>query len=269
MDDIGGVTTVDGINPFGHIETDFGEVAGLFIAGTADAGTDGEKVNEDDYKLELRTAGGTLVANAAVAADFTLLNAAFKGVATTLFVTDANNTTTDDRIYLFKISDTVIEGRADLDNSGTFDADEVALRYTLDITNPADPILEVDQILAIDHPTTTDHDELVTLAIQGADHSLAGIGINRTATLTDGDDDTITDSATVNITSALTIEDDGPVETEITDVSGSLVHDETPGVDTDDAEDYVAPSLALDACSPVVLNKGNDPHVPDLAPATT
>ena len=46
---------------------------------------------------------------------------------------------------LFKISDTVIEGRVDVDGNGTFDdANNVALRFTLDVaTDPADPTLIV------------------------------------------------------------------------------------------------------------------------------
>ena len=37
----------------------------------------------------------------------------------------------------------MIEGRADLNNDGVFGATETALRWTLDLTNPADPLVKI------------------------------------------------------------------------------------------------------------------------------
>ena len=57
-------------------------------------------------------------------------------------ITDASNAYVSDTIYLFKISDTVIEGRVDLNNDGMFnDVNGVALRFTLDLASPSNPVL--------------------------------------------------------------------------------------------------------------------------------
>src|SRR6185503_19814009 len=148
-------------------------------------------------------AAGGVVANATTFA-------AAQGVATTLSVTDANGTISNDTIYLFKVSDTEIQGRVDLDGNGTFnDANNIALRITLDLSTPSDPTVKVEQIYAIAHPTTN-ADESLTLGIAAEPVAGAGLGVTKTSTLTDGDNDTATDSVTANITAAIKIEDDGP-----------------------------------------------------------
>jgi len=99
----------------------------------------------------------------------------------------------------------VIEGR--VDTTGDLLADAVALRVTLDLTTfgPTDPKVVVEQILAIDHGADgNDHDSKATLGIAGVDVAdAAGIGVTKTSTLTDGDTDTASDSATANITDAV------------------------------------------------------------------
>src|SRR6185503_15334722 len=57
---------------------------------------------------------------------------------------------------------------------------------------------------------TTNADESLTLGIAGEPVAGAGLGVTKTSTLTDGDNDTATDSVTANITAAIKIEDDGP-----------------------------------------------------------
>ena len=269
-----GLTAPDGVNPFGSKATAAGQIAALFTNTVADGGTDGQKSLTSSYELTLTNAAGTVVGTATAPADFTLANAAFKGVATTLNVTDATNSTTTDTLYLFKISNTVIEARVDLNNDGVFGSNEVALRYTL--TGPlTDPVVTVDQILALDHPTTTGHDEPVTMAIAGAPVASAGIGVTKTSVLTDGDDDTATDSATLNITGALTIEDDGPIAIASPATNGGVTFDETPGLQNATAtptpagdandNDVAGATIAYGAktvaslFAPIVL-KGNDPH---------
>src|SRR5207342_1259906 len=86
-------------------------------------------------------------------------------------------------------------------------------------------------IYAINHPTSPNNfDEPVTLAIAGTPAANAGIGVNKTVTLTDGDNDAASDNATANITSSIKIEDDGP-DAAFTLSSGKLTVDESVGTD--------------------------------------
>ena len=202
-DDIAGVTTVDHINPFGRTSTAANDVSGLFTNTLLDAGTDGQKSLVSSYVLTLTNALGAALADATTFA-------AAQGVVTTLNVTDATSVILNDTITLFRISDTEIQGRVDLNNDGTFDdANNIALKIKLDLTAPADPKVVVEQIYAIAHPTSPgNYDESVTLGLVDAG---AGLGVTKTSTLTDGDNDEVTKSFTANITAAITIEDDGPI----------------------------------------------------------
>jgi hypothetical protein len=207
-------------DPFGSVTTPTGAISGLFSDTTVDAGTDGPKAPNarvDTYALTLRNGVGDVVL---IAASF----AATAGVATTLAVTqpaaggnpdlNAGADYGDPTIYLFKISETEIEGRFDATGDGFYT--DVALKITLDVTtDPADPTLTVDQIFAIHHTDSPgNYDDAATLAIadpgEGVDPT-AGIGVTKTSTLTDGDDDTATDSATYNLTADIVIEDDGHI----------------------------------------------------------
>jgi hypothetical protein len=207
---VGALTAPNNADPFGRVQTAAGTIAGLFTDVAVDAGTDGQKSRSDTYSLTLAAAGG---ASVGLATTFALA----QGVQTTLKVTDANGTIANETVYLFKISDTIVEGRVDLNNDGFFDdANNVALRITL--SGGANPVLTVDQIMAIQHGSAAtqsngyvSYDESATLGIFGDTSGLGGIGVTKTSVLTDGDDDTASSSATVNITSKIAIEDDGPV----------------------------------------------------------
>jgi len=131
----------------------------------------------------------------------------------------------DPTIHLFRISATEIQGRADLDGDGTFEGDEIALKITMldgATTDPDDAKVRVEQIMAIDHGADgNDHDSAATLGIAGdASGGTAGVGVVKTSTLTDNDDDTASDSATYNMTADVVIEDDGPIiDIDVTDTA--------------------------------------------------
>src|SRR4029077_2895666 len=76
-----------------------------------------------------------------------------------------------------------------------------------------------------------------------------------------GDGDPVT--ATTDISNRISFLDDGPSGQSVSVTAGTLVHDETPGVDA--SSNDIAPSAGLDALFTTVANKGNDPHVADLA----
>ena len=227
-----------------------GAVAGLFVTNAIDFGRDGPLAGgglEAAYSLVLRDAGGTEILDDT-------------GVATTLFATGNGDGVREEaeRIFLFRISDTEIVGIAGNDPGG-----DVILRITLDLTNPADPIFQVDQIAALEHPLAgatplVAHDDPVTLGILNATVGSAGVSIRNAITATDGDLDTASDTAEVNVTSSITIEDDGPQLGALSD--GTMVtHDETPGID-DDADDTAAPAVV--ALFAGVTNPGVDPDMP-------
>ena len=103
---------------------------------------------------------------------------------------------------------------------GRFDAtsaaglDGIAFRISLDdVDSLTNADLTFDQYVAISHPdgTPADHDEAINLLTSD---SGASVGLKLTTTVTDGDDDTATDSATVVLfddqNSSISIEDDGP-----------------------------------------------------------
>ncbi len=209
-DDVTGETEPDGTNAFGETETATGAVKALFTDVSEDAGTDGEKSRTDAYTLSLTTNGGTLVT------DLTT------GVATNLSVSATPEVGGDATVTLYRVSDTVIEGRVDLDGDGT--DDDVAIRFSLTgtLSDSGDgPVLETEQILALYHSDDTDHDDDVTMSIVGTTaetEDIAGVAVVKTSTLTDNDDDTVSDTASYNFTSDVVIEDDGPIVEVTSDV---------------------------------------------------
>jgi hypothetical protein len=231
------------LGAIGTVETATGAMASLFVADGIDYGTDGAAATDPsvtDYALVLGTAAGALVGIPAGTFE------AAEGVATTLYVTGDGDglREANEQIYLFKISDTVIEGRADIDTNSEFEdatAGEVALRLTLDPSGfgAGNPKLTVDQILTIEHADDTDPDDTETLGIAGSPVATAGISVKKTTTVTDGDEDTATDSAEVNVTASIAIEDDGPVPVLPNTDADTLVLDETRpvGSETDGDSD--------------------------------
>jgi hypothetical protein len=198
------LTAPNGTGAFGSRTTAAGDVAALFADTTVDAGTDGDS-RSDAYTLSLTDGAGNPIT---AAAQFNSGQAGFNGVESTLTTSEGTATNGDDTIYLFRISSTAIEGRVDLDGDGIYD--DVALKITMLDGTTTTPKVKVEQILAMEHGTTTDHDEAVTLGVAGATDAAAGVGVVKTSTLTDNDGDTASDSQTYNMTSNVVIEDDGP-----------------------------------------------------------
>ncbi|KKJ75935.1 hypothetical protein WH95_15315, partial [Kiloniella litopenaei] len=191
---------------------------------TKDAGTDGEKSVE--YKFEL-TLEGTPDSSG--------------GIATNLSVTQGTSNTdyVDTAIYLFLEGGEIV-GRFDA-TTGANGLDGIAFRISLDDVNSlTNADLTFDQYVAISHPdgTPADHDEAINLLTSD---SGASVGLKLTTTVTDGDDDTATDSATVVLfddqNSSISIEDDGPSITTFKTkegVSDKLTLDESVGFDPAD-----------------------------------
>jgi hypothetical protein len=198
-----------GTNPFGSQKTADGALAVLFSV-TKDAGSDGEKSDDRTLSLQLIKVGGV----AAAVGD---------GVQSTLAATqpapggnpdsdgNAGNGITpyaDPNIYLFLEADGTITGRVGNDANGA-----IAFRISLTSDDPTTAALKIDQFLAIDHPLTPDvYDDQLTLGIFGdtSEGTAAGIGVNLSVTLTDGDNDSAVASATHIITNSFTFDDDGP-----------------------------------------------------------
>jgi T1SS-143 domain-containing protein len=192
-----------GTNPIGRLETSAGgeeqgqgALQALFNV-VKDPGTDGEKSTAYQYSFTLTGGSGPS-----------------GSVATTLEVTDPNNLYFDDTIYLFKVSDTEIVGHVGNDPNGP-----IAIRITLvNAESLSGGQLVVEQYMAIDHGqdgNNFDSSKWLTL-LGGGEQGAASLGVTLTATITDGDNDTATSSATILIagngeSSSIVFQDDGPV----------------------------------------------------------
>jgi hypothetical protein len=117
----------------------------------------------------------------------------------------------------------------------------------IEITNATTGAYQVTQLHAIDHPTLDGH---------SGDNTENNLDFTVNYRITDGDGDHADGSIKIDV------DDDSP-DPRVTLASGTLVHDETPGVDG--GSNDVAPSTALDALFAGVTNKGNDPDVTDLS----
>src|SRR5690606_27934307 len=173
LDDILGQLAPDGSNPIGKLTTQPGKLSNLFSV-AKDAGADGEKSVSHTFKLVL---SGT-------------------GLASTLLVTPAaaggnpTNDYGDHKIYFYAVDEHTVEGRV-----GGIDG-PIALRITLE--NPTDPDtvhLVVEQFLAIDHGKDGNlfDSELPLYLVEGS------LSVELTATITDGDNDTASDSHNVTL----------------------------------------------------------------------
>ncbi|ODT80474.1 MAG: hypothetical protein ABS76_16195 [Pelagibacterium sp. SCN 64-44] len=221
-------------------------VASLFDV-DVDGGADGIKAIDKTYDLVLRNDRGHETGTSS------------PGVKTNLVVTEINglNSSVESRtIYLFKQADGSIIGKIG-QNTGNHNDDFVALRISL-TGNP--PQFVIEQYLPMNHPVGgSSHDEAIRLLFTDNDASL---GIKLTVKVTDGDNDTATDSHTVIVVGGKTdsivkFEDDGPKISELTlGRNVTVVHDETPGRDSDADDTYYALSV-FDG----VANKGDDPDV--------
>ncbi|MFN4142923.1 beta strand repeat-containing protein [Aestuariivirga sp.] len=219
-----------GTNPIGSYTTSVaGGLGGLFSM-TVDNGTDGE--SSVTRALSFATVdgnGGTLLTNLDVTQPTAGGNPDTDGNA-------GNGLTpySDPSIYLVKVSDTVIEGR--VANGAGYD---VALRIT--ITNASDPAnaqLKIEQFMAIDHGGSEGpsiYDEVANLLTATSGEM---VQLKLTATVTDGDGDVASDSATVNLitstSSPISIDDDGPLAANDTDsIAGGSYAPATGNVITD------------------------------------
>ncbi|WP_424630070.1 DUF5801 repeats-in-toxin domain-containing protein [Bradyrhizobium sp. SYSU BS000235] len=134
------------------------------------------------------------------------------GVETTLKVTGHEGS-----IYLFQEDATHIVGRI-----GGPEGD-IAIRITLDHSDSlSGGQLVVEQYMPIDHGADgNDFDSTQLLQLSGG----ASLGVTLTTTVTDGDGDKATDSATVvlanNDTSSIGFQDDGPAALEISVANGA------------------------------------------------
>ena len=184
-------------SPLGAVTTAVGVVGGLFNVVKV-AGADGEQSDARALSLQLIAVGGLVVDQGG-------------GLQTELAATQPapGGNPVGGAIYLFKEADGTITGRV-----GNAEDGPIAFRVSLTGADPATAQLEVEQFLAIDHPNAPDaFDEQQFLAVLGdtSGGSAAGIALNLSVTVTDGDNDTHTDDHTVFITGKIGFDDDGPV----------------------------------------------------------
>ncbi|KLN61976.1 hypothetical protein WH96_00010, partial [Kiloniella spongiae] len=211
-----------GEDPIGRVRTarDSAALSDLFDV-DPDAGTDGLGDLEHEFELTLSSAV----------------------VATTLSVTQpaTGSPYADPSIELVMDGDEIV-GRFLISGSeaGGDAVYGVALRISLDDTDSlTDADLKVEQYVPIDHGDDgNDHDSIQNLLTTGDDV----VGLKLTTTITDGDGDTSSDSATVVLANkddgSISIEDDGPAITSFTTkdgVSTKLTLDESLGADVGDS----------------------------------
>ena len=148
-------------------ETDLGTDANANFAdnfsNTSDGGADGTASISSVYALSIGTAGVT---------------------------TNLVDVATGDTVVL-------------VDNGGVIEGQTAAGDVVFTVTVDGSGNVELDQQRALEHPITTDPDDVVTL---DANH----IVLTRTDTITDGDGDTASDSESLDIGAAMSFRDDGP-----------------------------------------------------------
>ncbi len=149
------------------------------------------------------------------------------GVPTSLYATGPGVGT---QIYLFQ-NGTVIEGRA-----GTTSGSPLVFTISLTSSDPATAQVTFTQYLPIEHGNTALYDEAAILNTLGSD----AVNLVLTTSLTDGDGDTATTTATYGLvtstSSPFSIDDDGPTVSASVNGSAStaglaLNLDETAGTD--------------------------------------
>ena len=167
----------------GSLTTVAGALAGLFDVSSMSAGADGEASSSIQFSL-------TLADN---------LGAPQASLLSNLSVTDPTDAYADDQIYLF-LQSGEINGRVGNDAGGDI-AFTLSLSADTDLANAA---LTVEQFLAIEHGDTSLHDEEAVFS------SDVQIGVQLAKSITDNDGDSASDSESVNITSSIAFDDDGP-----------------------------------------------------------
>jgi hypothetical protein len=114
-----------------------------------------------------------------------------------------DDTDTGQSVYLYMDNNDVV-GRVGA-NGAANDTGAVAFRVSVDNSSGNEGKVTLDQVLSLKHPTTGSHDEKI---------SLTANTISLKAVLTDGDDDT--DTETLDLSGAISFKDDGPSVTEMT-----------------------------------------------------
>ncbi|WP_449394901.1 T1SS-143 repeat domain-containing protein [Devosia riboflavina] len=181
-----------------------GSIASLFAI-DVDGGADGIRSVVKAFTFDLRDDKGNLVTNNTTGVETTLKVTQVAGTA--LGGLDAGERT----IWLYRLDDKTIIGKI-------FGDGEAFVALKIELTGTAEnPQFTVTQYLPVDHPNSFDHDEGLSLKFDDKDASLS---IKLTATVTDKDGDTATNSESVKIiddkSSIVTIEDDGPTITGVT-----------------------------------------------------
>jgi T1SS-143 domain-containing protein len=264
-DDVSGVTTptlltlVNAAKAIGIVSTptsDHGtSVADLFETHVS-FGADGPKAAAvSTYSLTLKDDHGSLVTNSHTGVETNLVVTELAGTALQ-GTSDAQRT-----VYLFQASDGSIVGRIGNNPNG-----DIALHIMI-TGSASDPQITVEQYLPMEHSNHNSADESTSLTFDNGDASL---GITLTVTATDGDGDVATDSKTVSLadcnTSLIKIEDDGPTVS-LTATAITVVHDETPGLQTaadpNPADDVQFGDLsgAVRTAFTNVANPGSDPDL--------
>ena len=200
-----------GATPFGVVKTLPGGAGSLFLVNGAVPGADGTGDFTASIGLKLIGVGGSEIAVGT-------------GLQTTLKATqpapggnpDSDTTDfipstpyADNTIYLFlEPGGLSITGRV-----GNNPAGPIAFSVELTGSDPSTAVLQVEQFLAIQHPTTpATYDENLVLGVfsDTSGGTAAGVALNYTATFVDGDGDEFSDSNTLFITSTVSFDDDGP-----------------------------------------------------------
>ncbi|WP_244550347.1 DUF5801 repeats-in-toxin domain-containing protein, partial [Bradyrhizobium sp. cf659] len=196
----------------GELMTGAGLLAPLFTNAVIDYGADGPAlVNPVTSALSLVLTGAPEVGGIKT-----------NLVATALAGSPLEGTSVDHRTVWLTVEGGQIVGRIGHDTQQTTSDDFVVLRITLSSTDPATAQLVVDQFLPIDHDASEPagsqlpenpslFDESISLLTAIAGQS---VGVKLTVTVTDGDGDHVTKSATATLIdnghSIVSIDDSGP-----------------------------------------------------------
>ncbi|MDP1708674.1 MAG: retention module-containing protein [Gammaproteobacteria bacterium] len=158
---------------------------------------------------------------------------------------------TNNSVFLFLESGVVV-GR-----EGTDATDAATGDIVFTVTVAANGDVTLDQVRALKHDPNTGPDQATSL-------SAANL-VSLTATITDADGDS--NSATVNLGSALSFKDDAPTAPTVTAAVTGVAHDETPGTGASGpnaANDIAGSSLpapVLALFNAIGVDRGNDTHV--------
>ena len=236
---IGGAVTFFDDGP--TIDVSKGADAGVTLT-TQDAQTDGDPT-DTDTAVSTAGFGGVFSLSSTTGAD----GAAMPSLSYALSVTDAVSglTSGGTAINLYEVGGVVVGSTALVAPASVTDASVV---FTISVA--ADGVVTLSQLQQIDHPAGSDPSPTVApfedhLAIL-ADGKVA---LTASATITDGDGDTATDSETVDLGGNIRFADDGPTVSAFADAGSVAALDET------------ATTSGVSSISTGSIAKGDDPDV--------